>query len=125
MIQALLKILVMAAVLALGGFIWFMFHVFRVKGFNGIWKIMLKVAKDKHWHYHGCYWGFAILIIADLIFDLWRWVPITIIQSLAFGKEAYDLKIGKEKKWDWMDLIADQIGIGLAWLLIRLVLLFA
>ena len=71
-----------------------------------IWdRYLIKVQGDKHWHFELCFGGFYFLMLADIIFNLWWWVAITIAEVFAIGKEIYDRYWGREKKFDlWEDL---------------------
>ncbi len=84
---------------------------------NEIWdRYLNRVQGDKHWHYEISESGFFILMLIGIILNAWSWVPITIAETVAVGKELWDKFFGREKKFDWIDLGADQIGFGMAWM---------
>ena len=62
-------------------------------------------------------------MLLDIALNLWWWVAITIAEAFAFGKEIYDRYWGREKKFDWKDLLADQLGFIIAWSLLNLTII--
>jgi hypothetical protein len=100
------QLIVMVLILAVGGTIWYLAIVFKNKGWEGVWQWMIRNG-DKAWHYI----AFRELTLILLKSPIWLWVSWTILIGLALGKEAYDKWFGKEKKWDWGDLLADALGI--------------
>lgn len=65
---------------------------------------------DKAWHYS----AFLTLGLFLLKINIWTWLFWIIVLGAALSKEYYDWKIGKEKKWDWLDLVFDLLAIMIA-----------
>lgn len=75
----------------------------------------LKIALDKL--YHGVVCFFATSIVAGAMFFLGKTGAILcgvwFALGLGFGKEYGDHK-ASGNKWDWLDIVADVVGIGLS-----------
>jgi hypothetical protein len=106
MMQAILKILIMLTILAMGGFIWYLLWLIRTKGLDILWHKFLLIPRDKHGHFEGSVIG-ALSLRKCGVSKKWTFI---IIFGAGILKECYDKWLGKEKKWDWGDLLADFMG---------------
>ena len=82
----------------------------------------MKIGKDKILHAGACF--FATILVSVSMFFLGKTGSILcgswFALGLGLGKEYGDSK-AKGNKWDWWDIVADVVGIGLAVLFLLIV----
>jgi len=92
------------------------FVVIHPKWMTKIWnEYMYPVDGDKHWHAWLFLGGVIVLLALQTTLNLWFWVVPAIATGFAIGKEIWDWWHGRY--FDFMDLLADAIGTGLAYII--------
>lgn len=75
----------------------------------------MKVRPDHVKHFFVC---FIITALASIFLGVWAW---TVVLAVGVGKEVYDIK---KTGFDWTDILADAVGIGMAMVLFVIAKIF-